>query len=347
MNQNETYIKRCIELAKMGFPAAMPNPSVGAVLVYKDTIIGEGYTSAYGGHHAEVNAIAAVKDKLLISEATLYVSLEPCCHFGKTPPCADLIIQNKIRKVVIGTLDPNDKVAGKGVQKLHDAGIEVVIGVLERDCYEINKRFFTFINKKRPYIILKWAESYDGFIAPKNQKKMESFLISNEISRQLVHKWRSEEQAILVGTTTVLKDNPTLNVRDWTGKNPIRIVLDRTNKIIDTFAVKDNVIKTIVITEKENLKSTENIDYEIVTFDNQLITSICAVLYKHKIQSVLIEGGTKTIQSFIDANLWDEARIFKSDVLLLEGCKAPTIEIQKFEKTNVLNDELVKFYNYD
>lgn len=347
MNQKETFIKRCIELAKMGLPAAMPNPSVGAVLVFKDSIIGEGYTSAYGGNHAEVNAINAVQDKSLISKSTLYVSLEPCSHFGKTPPCADLIVKNKIQKVVVGTLDTNEKVAGKGVQKLVDAGIEVEIGVLKKECYKLNKRFFTYHNKKRPYIILKWAESLDGFIAPKNQTQLESFIISNEISRQLVHKWRSEEQAILVGTNTILKDNPKLSVRDWTGKNPIRIVLDKSGKILNTFYVKDNSIKTIIFTEQENLKSTEYIEYEIVTFDDQLVFSIIDVLYKHEIQSVLVEGGTKTLQNFIDSNLWDEARVFKSDILLLEGLKGPEIKSRQFEKTTILNDELVILYNYD
>ena len=347
MNQNETYIKRCLQLAKMGLPAAMPNPSVGAVLVYNDEIIGEGYTSAYGGNHAEVNAINAVKDKALLCKATLYVSLEPCSHFGKTPPCADLIIKSKIQKVVIGTLDTNEKVAGRGVQKLLDAGIKVEIGILTNDCYEVNKRFFTFYNKKRPFIILKWAESQDGFIAPQSQKKVASYAISNEISHQLVHKWRSEEQAILVGTNTIFKDNPKLNVRDWTGKNPVRVVLDRIGKIKDTFHVKDKSINTIVLTEQENLKSTENIEYETVTFDDQLIPSICAILQKRNIQSVLVEGGTKMLQSFIDANLWDEARIFKSDTVLLEGVQAPTIKIKKFEKTTILNDELLILYHYD
>ena len=347
MNQEETFIKRCLELAKKGLPNSMPNPSVGAVIVYNGLIIGEGYTSSYGGNHAEVNAINAVKDKSLLANSTLYVSLEPCSHFGKTPPCADLIVKNNIPKVVIGTQDTNPKVAGKGIQILLKAGIEVKIGVLEKECQNINQRFFTLHNKKRPFIILKWAESLDGFMAPKTQTKLESYAISNEISRQLVHKWRSEEQAILVGTKTVLNDNPQLNVRDWKGKNSVRIILDKSGKISNTFYVKDQSIKTIILTEQENTQSTENVIYELVTFDNQLVFSICAILYHHGIQSVLVEGGTKTLQSFINVNLWDEARIFKSDVLLLDGLKAPEIKIRLFKKTTILNDELVTLYNYD
>ena len=347
MNQSEIYIKRCLQLAQKGFPAAMPNPSVGAVLVFNNKIIGEGYTSAYGGNHAEVNAINAVTDKLLIAKSTLYVSLEPCSHFGKTPPCADLIIKNHIKKVVIGTLDSNVKVAGKGVQKLLDAGITVEIGVLEQECYQLNKRFFTYYNKKRPFIILKWAESCDGFIAPKNQTLRSSFSISNEISRQLVHKWRADEQAILVGTKTVLNDNPKLDVRYWCGNNPVRIVLDKSGKIDDTFYVKDNRIKTIIFTEQKNATSTANTIYEVVSFGQNLPYDIIAILYKYEIQSVLIEGGATTLQTFIAANLWDEARIFKSDVLLNDGVKAPQINRQKFEKNTVLNDELYIFSNND
>ena len=345
MNQSETYIKRCLQLAKMGLPAAMPNPSVGAVLVFENKIIGEGYTSAYGRNHAEVNAINSVNNQELLPKATLYVSLEPCSHFGKTPPCADLIIKSNIKKVVIGTLDTNKKVAGQGIQKLIDAGIEIEIGVLENECYETNKRFFCYHNKKRPYVILKWAESFDGFIAPKNQEIGTSFSISNEISRQMVHKWRSEEQSILVGTTTVLKDNPKLDVRNWQGKNPIRIVLDQHGKISDDFNVKDKSIKTIVITSQENLTSTENLIYETLAFDHKLVDAICDVLYKYEIQSVLVEGGTKTLQSFLDANCWDEARIFKSDILLQNGVKSPEIKIKKFEKHKILADELIIFTN--
>ena len=347
MNQNEIFINRCLQLAKKGLPAAMPNPSVGAVLVLNNKIIGEGYTAAYGGNHAEVNAINAVKDKSILAKCTLYVSLEPCSHYGKTPPCADLIIKYQIKKVVIGTLDSNKKVAGAGVQKLINAGILVEIGVLEQDCYNLNKRFFTYHNKKRPFIVLKWAESFDGFIAPKDQQPLHSFAISNEISRQLVHKWRSEEQAILVGTTTVLQDNPKLDVRSWVGKNPVRIVLDPSGKIDHMFYVKDQSIKTIIFTEQKNTAPAENIMYENLLFDKNLPASICAILYNYEIQSVLIEGGTKTLHTFIDVNLWDEARVFKTDQLLIDGVKAPKIKLHPFTKTIILNDELYIFSNND
>ena len=352
MNQHEFYIKRCLELAKNGLSLAMPNPSVGAVIVYENKIIGEGFTSPYGGNHAEVNAINSVKDKSLLYKSTIYVSLEPCSHFGKTPPCADLIVKHKIPNVVIGTLDSNEKVAGNGIKKLKEAGINVTLGILEKECYHLNKRFFTFHNNKRPYIILKWAESFDGFIAPIQQNNTEenlsnkkSFSISNEFSRQLVHKWRSEEQAILVGTTTVLNDNPRLDVRDWKGKNPVRVILDKSGKITTKYNVKDKLIKTIVITEQENTISSDNLIYEKCIFDKNLVQSICEILYKHEIQSVLIEGGTKTIQSFIDSKVWDEARVFKSDSLLGFGIKSPKIQSESTTSKFVLHDKLLTLYN--
>ena len=266
----EFYINRCLELAKNGLPSAMPNPSVGAVIVYENEIIGEGFTSAYGGFHAEVNAINSVKDKTLLSKSTIYVSLEPCSHYGKTPPCCDLILKNNIPNIVIGTMDTNSKVAGEGIKKLIAEGKNVMVGVLEKECIESNKRFFTFHNKKRPYIILKWAESQDGFLSPEKKENVAPVWITNEYSRQLVHKWRSEEQAILVGTKTVIDDNPKLNVRDWEGKNPIRIVLDRIGKITGNYHVKDQKIKTIIITEQENLTSFENLIFEYAIFDFHL-----------------------------------------------------------------------------
>ena len=217
MKTHETYIKRCIEIAKNGLGLTAPNPMVGSVIVHNNKIIGEGYTSAYGGNHAEVNAINSVKHKELLKDATLYVSLEPCSHFGKTPPCSDLIVKHQIPNVVIGCMDDNVQVAGKGIAKLKAAGCNVTVGVLETKCKQHHKRFFTFHNKKRPYIILKWAETADGFIAPKTKNEKKPVWITNTYSRQVVHKWRAEEQAILVGTNTVLEDNPSLTVRDWTG----------------------------------------------------------------------------------------------------------------------------------
>jgi diaminohydroxyphosphoribosylaminopyrimidine deaminase/5-amino-6-(5-phosphoribosylamino)uracil reductase len=319
---------------------------VGSVIVYKDRIIGEGWHRKAGEQHAEVNAINSVKDKSLLSKATIYVSLEPCSHYGKTPPCCDLIIKHNIPNVVIGTIDPNNKVAGTGFKRLVENGANVKVGVLEKECNELNKRFFTYHNKKRPYIILKWAESHDDFIAPLEKDKIKPVWISNGYSRQIVHKWRSEEQAILVGTQTVLDDNPILDVRDWKGNNPIRIVLDRNRKIPYNFNVMDKNIKTIIITEQENLVSDENLIFESVIFDNQLSKKIIEILYKLGIQSVFIEGGKQTLQTFIDDNLWDEARVFKSNTILADGIKAPFLKGFSLI-SKVKDDELKLFYNHD
>ncbi len=353
---HEFYIKRCIELAKNGFGTTYPNPMVGCVIVCDDKIIGEGWHKKAGEPHAEVNAIHSVKNKTLLSKSTIYVSLEPCSHYGKTPPCSNLIIEKNIPNIVIGTIDSNEKVAGKGIQKLREAGRNVIVGILEKECIELNKRFFTFHNKKRPYLILKWAESNDGFIAPSRifrhsetteHNTKEPFWLTNETSRQLVHKWRSEEQALLVGTTTVLDDNPKLNTRNWKGNNPTRVVLDKTGKITEEYFVKDNSVKTIFITENENFKTIDHRIFENVIFDNSLALQICKVLYNHDIQSVIIEGGSKTLQTFIDANLWDEARIFITDKNLKNGILAPIFIKQNGVEEKIDNDKLLKFYNHD
>ena len=347
MKIHEKYINRCIELAKNGLGTTYPNPLVGSVIVYNDKIIGEGWHKKAGEPHAEVNAINSVKDKSLLSKATIYVSLEPCSHFGKTPPCSDLIVANKIPNVVIGTVDPNEKVAGKGISKLIEAGINVTVGILEKECNELNKRFFTFHNKKRPYIILKWAESADGFIAPDeidrqtNHEDLKPFWITNIYSRQLVHKMRSEEQAIFVGTKTVLIDNPKLNTRLIAGNNSLRIILDRENKITSNYYVKDKSVKTIFITEIKNLESTKNCLYEVCNFDENLIFSILNIAYKHNIQSIIIEGGTKTIQSFIDSKMWDEAFIFKGKKIFHKGIKAPIIKGEIVEDKVIIDDNLL------
>lgn len=335
MKIHEKYIKRCIELAKNGLGTTYPNPLVGSVIVYNDQIIGEGWHQKAGCPHAEVNAIQSVKDKSLLSKATIYVSLEPCSHFGKTPPCSDLIIANKIPNVVIGTIDPFAKVAGTGIKKLIEAGASVTVGILEDECYELNKRFFTFHTKKRPYIILKWAESNDGFIAPITRKDQKPVWITSELSRQLVHKWRSEEQAILVGTNTVLEDNPILTTRNWSGNNPIRIVLDQNNKISKESHIFDNQAKTISISKNE------------MPFDENLASNIASFLFEQNIQSVLIEGGTKTLQTFIDSNLWDEARVFKGAISFNKGIKAPEFNFASSNKTQLTEDELVTFRNHD
>ncbi|WP_238934844.1 bifunctional diaminohydroxyphosphoribosylaminopyrimidine deaminase/5-amino-6-(5-phosphoribosylamino)uracil reductase RibD [Aurantibacter crassamenti] len=340
---------RCIELGKNGLGSTYPNPMVGSVIVTNNTIIGEGFTSAYGGNHAEVNAINSVRDKSLFESATIYVSLEPCSHYGKTPPCADLIIKNKIKKVVIGCLDPHEKVAGKGIQKLRDAGCEVEVKILEKECREHHRRFLTFHEKKRPYIILKWAETLDSFIAPdKNlrNKNSEPFWITNKKSRQLVHQWRAEEHAILVGTNTVTEDNPKLNVRDWEGNSPIRIVIDKDLKIAKDFNVLDGSVKTLVLNSNlETSSSNEMIEYLKINFANNLTQEICTALYRKNIVSLIVEGGAKTLQTFIDANIWDEARIFKGSNNFEKGLKAPTLNGNKHSEQKIVHDTLTTYRN--
>lgn len=345
LNLHETYIKRCFELAQNGLGTTYPNPLVGSVIVYDGKIIGEGWHKKAGEAHAEVNAIASVKDVDLLKKSTLYVNLEPCSHFGKTPPCADLIIKKQIPKVVIGTIDPFSKVCGNGIAKLKEAGIEVEVGFLEKECNELNKRFFTFHQKKRPYIILKWAQTQDGFIAPLHKNENRPFWISNLLSRQLVHLWRTQEQALLVGTNTVLDDNPKLSVREVFGKNPVRVVMDRELKIPTDFSVYDNSVKTIFITSKEKESHDENLVFEKIDFQSNVIQQILDVLYKHQIQSVIIEGGSQLLQSFIQENLWDEARIFTSQISLKEGVKSPDFQYPYQSKQYIQNDELTFFYN--
>jgi diaminohydroxyphosphoribosylaminopyrimidine deaminase/5-amino-6-(5-phosphoribosylamino)uracil reductase len=323
---HEKYISRCIDIAKNGLGATAPNPMVGCVIVHDSNIIGEGYTSPYGGAHAEVNAISSVKDKSLLKEATLYVTLEPCSHFGKTPPCSNLIIDHGIKNVVIGCVDDNEKVSGQGIAKLKEAGCNVTVGVLENVCKEHHKRFFTFQNKKRPYIILKWAETSDGFIAPLHKKVKQPVWITNQYSRQLVHKWRAEEQAILIGTNTVLEDNPSLTTRDWKGKHPIRIVLDKNKTLSKDFKVFDDNTKTILINESS-------------------ADDICNLLYKANINSVIVEGGAKTLQLFINSGLWDEARVFIGQSDFREGIKAPKCKGKLIDKQQLLDDTLKIYVN--
>lgn len=324
--------------------------------MHNDTIIGEGWHLKAGKPHAEVNAIENFKEKSGLSEseiektlknATIYVSLEPCSHFGKTPPCADLIINNEIKKVVIGSTDPNPEVSGRGIQKLIIAGIDVVVGILNEECDLLNKRFFTFHKLHRPYIFLKWARTADGFIAPGDDSrsdKKEPVWITNEFSRQLAHKMRAEEQAILVGTNTVLMDNPSLTTRDWSGTNPVRIILDKDLKISDHFSVYDSKSKSIFITEKSRADS-ENIQYKVIDFSENVPKQICEILYNAGIQSVIIEGGAKTIQSFIDANLWDEAHIFNGKTTFGSGVKSPVIKGKLISEEEIKTDTLQIFKN--
>ena len=346
MKINEQYIKRCIQLAKNGLGTTYPNPLVGSVIVCDGKIIGEGWHKKAVKPHAEVNAINSVKDKSLLKRATLYVSLEPCSHFGKTPPCSDLIIANKIPKVVIGTIDSNIKVAGNGIKKLIESGIQVIVGILEKDCYELNKRFFTFHDKQRPYIILKWAESQDHFIAPAEKIEKKPVWITNDYSRQLVHKWRSEEQAILVGTQTVVDDNPKLDVRDWTGSNPVRLILDQNNRIKKHSQIFDNQVKTFLFSKIKSIDEKENTIFERIDFEKDFPNQLIQSLYRHQIQSVIIEGGRQTLQTFINANLWDEARIFTGKVELNSGLKAPIFVSKQIDKFMIGTDELIISRNH-
>lgn len=332
MKIHEKYIKRCIEIAKNGLGSTAPNPMVGCVIIYNNEIIGEGFTSTYGGNHAEVNAIEAVKDKTLLNKATLYVTLEPCSHYGKTPPCSDLIIKHKIPHVVIGTTDTYSEVAGKGIEKLKKSGCQVIAGILENECKEHHKRFFTFHNKKRPYIILKWAETQDGFISPETRNEQKPVWITNKYSRQLVHKWRAEEQAILVGTKTVLEDNPSLTVRDWTGKNPVRVVLDKKNKLSRDYQVFNEEAETLIISDNE------------IDFSTNLAAQICSYLHNKNIQSIIIEGGRQTLQTFIDENIWDEARVFIGKSTFRKGVKAPNI-LGEIQSKTLIIDDILKIYS--
>lgn len=336
-------MRRCIELALLGAGAVAPNPMVGAVLVYNGRIIGEGYHQQYGHAHAEVNCINAVAeaDTGFIEAATLYVSLEPCAHFGKTPPCADLIITKKIPVVVIGCRDPFKEVDGKGIEKLLAAGIAVIQPILETECRALNKRFFTFQTKQRPYIILKWAQTADGFIGNGDHSRL---LISNDCSNRLVHKWRSEEAAIMVGTNTALHDNPSLTTRLWKGNNPIRIVLDMDLRLPASLHLFDGTVRTVVINCHKQ-EAQGNTTFCRVTKDKRLVQRICDVLYQLNIQSVLIEGGARLLQSFIYAGKFDEARIITSSMRVNNGIAAPVTRNLQLKETLQLQSDTISFYN--
>jgi diaminohydroxyphosphoribosylaminopyrimidine deaminase/5-amino-6-(5-phosphoribosylamino)uracil reductase len=330
-------MKRCLQLAQKGFGNVSPNPMVGCVIVCNDEIIGEGYHEQYGQAHAEVNAVNSVKNPELLPESTVYVSLEPCVHFGKTPPCADLLIEKKVHKVVIGTLDPFVKVSGKGAEKLREAGIEVETGMLERDCRALNKRFMTFHRKQRPYIILKWAESADGFIGGS-----EPVQISGIAAQRRLHQWRSEEDAFMVGTNTLLEDNPHLSTRLWKGKNPVRLTIDMhlksDGKPLNFF---NRSQRTIVF---NGLKNETERDVEYVMIRDSSPASIAGKLFELGIQSVVIEGGSKLLGSFIDQNLFDEIRRFRSKTMFLQqGIPAPRIDFVPEKTENLVDDELLTY----
>lgn len=348
MTSNEKYMSRCIQLAQNGLGRTYPNPMVGSVIVYNDSIIGEGWHQKAGEPHAEVHAVKSVKDKSLLKKATIYVSLEPCSHYGKTPPCSNLIIESGIKRVVIGTVDPFSEVSGKGIKKLMDAGCEVIVGVRERECRELNQRFFTFHLQKRPYIILKWAASDDGFLSPVPQTgKRKSVWITNRYSKQLVHKWRAEEEAIMVGTNTAVRDNPKLDTRLWRGEHPVRVVLDRKLRIPLDSHLFDDSIKTLIITENNCPERTSrNIIFEAIDFNKDLPSQVCEVLWRHEIQSVIIEGGRQTLQTFIDSEKWDEARLFTGTVHFGDGTRAPQFSGKLITEAKIASDTL-KIYKND
>lgn len=346
METDELFMQRCLDLASQGLGKVAPNPMVGAVVVHKGKVIGEGFHEVFGGPHAEVNAIDDTLRRhppSILRESTLYVNLEPCAHHGKTPPCCDLLIKHALGRVVVGCSDPFEEVNGKGLRKMTEAGMNVTIGILEKECRELNRRFFTFHEKKRPYIILKYAQSRDRFISPVDPTP-ETRQISNPLSKKLVHKWRSEEPAILVGTMTALVDNPELTVRDWPGKNPLRLLIDRSLKVPSSSNLFNAASRTLVFNEKQS-KANETIEWIQLDFQKPVLPEILDLLHKRSVQSLLVEGGRKVLQSFIDEGCWDEARIFTSPLLLKEGTPAPVFRKTDGEKFSLESDELLILRN--
>ncbi len=323
----EKYMLRAIEVARLGMGNVSPNPMVGCVIVHNDIIIGEGYHCEYGKSHAEVNAVISVKNKELLKESTLYVTLEPCSHFGKTPPCSDLILKYGIPNVVVGTIDPFAQVAGKGLEKLRNGGCKVLQGYLEDKCIELNRRFFTFHQKKRPYIILKWAQTADGFIDIDRSVEHfgQSTWITNDLSRIAVHKMRADESAILVGTNTARKDNPALTIREWSGKPPLRLVIDKALKLSSELALFDQGVPTIVYTAKD-VPGTDNLEFKKILFNGNELDQILKDLHERGILSLIVEGGQILLNSFINRNIWDEARVFVGKSNFHHGVKAPVFD---------------------
>ena len=355
-------MSRCIELAKNGLGTTYPNPLVGSVLVYNNLIIGEGWHYKAGKAHAEVHAITNSKTNTnaikllqtttitshqqLLEKASLYVSLEPCSHTGKTPPCADLIITSGIKNVIIGCVDPNPKVAGKGILKLQNAGCKITQGVLEEQCKTLNKRFFTFQNKKRPFIFLKWAQTTDGYIAPITKDKKQPVWISNIYSRQQVHQLRAQEQGIVIGTTTALVDNPSLTARQWAGTSPTRLVIDKNLKIPKTAAIFNDKAPTIIITQlKQETTQNTPIIYEYINFEKNVALQICTIAQKHNLQSIIIEGGTKTLQTFVDEDIWDQAHVYTGKMSLENGIKAPIFNTKPHTIKSIKDTSLCIYKN--
>jgi len=349
MSTDEKYMKRCLELAQLASGNTAPNPMVGSVVVCRGRIIGEGYHQLYGQAHAEANAIRAVKDRSLLRESTLYVNLEPCSHHGNTPPCSELIVNEGIPRVVIGSTDTSTRVSGKGIRILKEAGCDVHTGVLEQSCRDLNRRFFTFHEQKRPWVVLKWAQTLDGFVDKERGKEdpIQPNWITNDVSRHLVHKWRTEEQSILIGSKTALKDNPALNVREWHGKDPLRLLLDPELEIDESYRLVQDDMPLVIFTglnsdiTKENRLSQYHVEVVRLDFEKDPIPQIFDYLYKRKILSVFVEGGSYTLQHFLDTNQWDEARVFMGNRLFHAGVKAPSFpavascEISELKETRL------------
>lgn len=345
---DELYMKRCLELAEMGSGQVSPNPMVGCVIVSGGKIIGEGYHKKYGQAHAEVNAVSSVLEKYgdkaaeLLKSSTVYVSLEPCAHFGKTPPCADLLVRHQVKKVVICNRDPFPDVDGKGIEKLQQAGITVVHGILEKEGLYLNRRFFTRINQQRPYIILKWARTANGYFAPKNSVQQ---WISGPLAKKIVHKWRTEEDAIVVGKQTAIADNPQLGAREWTGKNPVRIVIDRKLEIPESNHLYNDHAKTVILNE---IKTDVVNNIHFISMEDMqyyLPQKIAYQLYLMDIQSVIIEGGANILNQFISSGLWDEARVFNSSGSWDTGVNSPQINGRITSVTEVDQDQLTIYEN--
>ncbi|MDA3879513.1 MAG: bifunctional diaminohydroxyphosphoribosylaminopyrimidine deaminase/5-amino-6-(5-phosphoribosylamino)uracil reductase RibD [Prolixibacteraceae bacterium] len=343
---SEFYMQRCIDLARQGEGRVAPNPMVGCVIVQQDKIIGEGFHQNYGEHHAEVNAINSVQNSSSLTQSTLYVNLEPCVHYGKTPPCSDLIIKKKIPRVVIGTTDPFAKVAGKGIEKMKKAGIDVTVGVCIDECLELNRRFFTFHEKKRPYIILKWAQTADGFVdADRHSAQLgQPTWITNEMARIAVHRQRATENAIFIGTETALKDNPSLTLRDWAGKQPLRIVSDYYHRLPANLTIFDGTEASAYVSH-HSYPDKRQAKHIKVEKPGKVIDEMLHYLYGHDVLSVIIEGGTKMLQSFINLNLWDEAHVYTGQVCFHSGIKAPVINYSPKKFDQFYNSNLKVFLN--
>jgi diaminohydroxyphosphoribosylaminopyrimidine deaminase/5-amino-6-(5-phosphoribosylamino)uracil reductase len=339
---DEMYMRRALELAQKGKYTTSPNPRVGAVIVYQNQIIGEGFHREYGKEHAEIDALNQVTQPELLKDSTIYVSLEPCSHFGKTPPCSDAIIQQGIPRVVIANSDPFEQVNGSGIDKLRKAGISVETGILEHEGKYVNRRFFTFHEQKRPYIILKWAQTLDGFIGRAKNDPGDSW-ITSPLSKQLVHQWRAEEDAILVGKNTVLKDNPQLNCREFPGKNPIRIIIDPNNELETHWAVFNREAPTLILNNSKEVKE-KHIEWIKVDF-NKFTHDFNQLCVNRKLQSVLVEGGAFTLEQFISASNWDEARVFTGNNYFKKGIKAPSITAAIHSKETIGGDLLLHYLN--